>query len=185
MARALKLAGVVVAIPALLIALMAAIGSTLPVAHVATRSVALTAPPESVFAVVSHFVAAASWRSDLDSVTLIAPGQPAEGRLGRFREFGDNGAMTLEVVESTSPARLVTKIVDEGPFGGAWVYQVTPQGAGSRLTITEHGEVFNPWFRFVSRFVIGHAATLERYLTDVARRFGVVTVIESATAIER
>ena len=38
------------------------------------------------------------------------------------------------------------------------------------VTITEHGQVFNPVFRVMSRFVFGHTATIEAYLTNLARR---------------
>ena len=40
---------------------------------------------------------------------------------------------------------------------------VTPEGSGTRLTITERGEVYNPVFRFMSRFVFGHTASLDRF----------------------
>jgi hypothetical protein len=51
------------------------------------------------------------------------------------------------------------------PFGGPWTYELRPEGSATHLTITEHGEVFDPFFRFMSRFVLGHAATMERILT--------------------
>ena len=41
------------------------------------------------------------------------------------------------------------------------------------VTIVERGEVSNPVFRFVSRFVMGHARTIEDYLNDLARKFAV------------
>jgi hypothetical protein len=50
------------------------------------------------------------------------------------------------------------------PFGGTWTYRLTPKGSGTRLAITEHGEVYNPLFRFVSRFVFGHTATVDRFI---------------------
>jgi hypothetical protein len=37
------------------------------------------------------------------------------------------------------------------------------------LRITEDGEVYNPVFRFVSRFVMGHTATMDKYLADVGK----------------
>ncbi len=35
---------------------------------------------------------------------------------------------------------------------------------GSELTIVEEGEVYSPLFRFVSKFIIGQASTVEKYL---------------------
>jgi hypothetical protein len=67
---------------------------------------------------------------------------------------------------------MVTRIADKTlTFGGAWTYELSPQGGGTRLVITEHGEVYNPLFRFMSRFVFGHTATLDRYLADLGRVF--------------
>jgi hypothetical protein len=68
---------------------------------------------------------------------------------------------------------LVGRIADTNlPFGGSWTYELTPGAVGqTKLTITEDGEVYNPIFRFVSRFVMGHEATINRYLSDVGKRF--------------
>jgi hypothetical protein len=49
---------------------------------------------------------------------------------------------------------------------------VSPETNGSRLNITERGEIYNPVFRFVSRFILGYTGTLDTYLKDVARKFG-------------
>ena len=40
------------------------------------------------------------------------------------------------------------------------------------MTITERGVVYNPIFRFVSRFLMGYTATMKTYLNALARRFG-------------
>ena len=58
------------------------------------------------------------------------------------------------------------------PFGGTWTYEVQPDGTGSAVTITEDGEVYNPIFRFVSRFFIGYEGTLRQYASDVERKLG-------------
>jgi len=39
---------------------------------------------------------------------------------------------------------------------------------GTLLTITEDDEVYNPIYRFVSRFIIGHTQTIDSYLNDLA-----------------
>ena len=67
----------------------------------------------------------------------------------------------------------MTVIADKDiPFGGTWDYRIEQDGTGSRITITENGEVYNPIFRFVSRFVLGHTATLDKYLTALASKVG-------------
>ena len=57
------------------------------------------------------------------------------------------------------------------PFGGTWTYEVQPEADGrSRLQITEDGEIYNPVFRFVSRFVIGQTRTINSYLEALRRQ---------------
>jgi hypothetical protein len=159
--------GVVIA----LVGIAALIGSRLPVGHVATRSILLPAPAESVYAVISDFASAPSWRKDLTRVD-VDPADPT-GR-ARFTEVGSNGNLTMQLEESSPPSRMVTRIAgDRGDFGGAWAYAVAPEGSGTRLTITEHGEVYNPIFRFVSRYLMGHTATLDGYLTSLGRRYSI------------
>ena len=95
-----------------------------------------------------------------------------EGRQS-WRERGANGEITFAMTTFEPPTRLVTRIMDRDlPFGGEWEYVIAPEGAGSRLTITERGEVYNPLFRFVSRFVMGHTAGLETYLGALSTRLG-------------
>ena len=53
------------------------------------------------------------------------------------------------------------------PFGGTWTYELKPDGGGTQLVITERGEVYNPIFRFMSRFVFSHTATMERFVASL------------------
>ena len=67
-------------------------------------------------------------------------------------------------------AELVTRIADTGlAFGGSWTFALQPAASGTRLSITENGEVYNPLFRVMSRFVFGHTATIDRYLGDLQK----------------
>jgi len=89
----------------------------------------------------------------------------------------DKGGQTIayEAMESDPPRHLVTRIADPSlPFGGTWNYEITRSGSGSTstLTITENGEVYNPVFRFVSRYIMGHAATVDAYLKAAKARLG-------------
>jgi len=88
--------------------------------------------------------------------------------------LGSNAALTLVVAVEVPPQRLITQIdAPRGaPFGGFWVYELTPSGGGTRVTVTEQGWVANPLFRFLSRVVFGHYGTLDSYLTALGKRFG-------------
>ena len=165
----LKIVLVILAAIAALVLVIVLVGSRLPVKHVASRSAEFKAPPDSLFAVIADFRNAPSWRKELKSVELLAP---VNGRV-RFREVGGERPLTMEVEELSAPRRLVTRIADTGlPFGGSWEFELEPAGHGTRLTITEHGEVYNPVFRFMSRFVIGTTGTIDKYLASLTRREG-------------
>ena len=152
---------IIVGIIVALVATVIVIGYLLPVGHVASRAIDLPAPPDSVWRAITEFEAMPRWRPDVSSVATLPP---ADGR-PRWRESGSNGTITYETVESTPPTRLVSRIADDAlPFGGSWTYQLTPAAGGTRLEITENGEVRNPVFRFMSRFVFGHHATMDAYL---------------------
>ena len=165
----MKWALVVVGVLALVVVIVVGIGYTLPVAHTASRSVTLRAAPPDVWATITDVAAYPSWRSDVKSVEILAP---VEGR-NSWREKGSDEPITYAMTRVDPPTRMVTRIVDRDlPFGGEWDYTITPDGTGTRLAIIERGEVYNPVFRFISRFVIGHTATLDSYLKALGRKFG-------------
>jgi uncharacterized protein YndB with AHSA1/START domain len=152
-----------------LVLLMAIAGSLLPKGHSATRRATFRRPAAEVWAAITDVEKFPTWRSDLKSVERLPDreGRPA------WREKGRNGAMTLEQVEARPPTKLIGRIADKNlPFGGTWTYDLAEKDGATTLAITEDGEVYNPIFRFLSRFVFGHAATMERYLRDLGRKFG-------------
>src|SRR5215510_5586652 len=152
-----------------LAAVVALIGSRLPKKHVASRSIVLHQSPQSVYAVIRDFDAAPTWRSDVKRIEV-------ETKIGghvHFREVGKNGAVNYELAEDVPGQRMVTRILDTNlGYSGSWTYVLTPANAGTHLAITEDGEVSNPLFRFMSRYVFGNTATLDRYLTSLAKKFG-------------
>jgi uncharacterized protein YndB with AHSA1/START domain len=161
-----QIALVVLGVLAAVVFVIVVVGWRLPVAHVATSSVQLDASPDSVFALISTPENYPSWRSDVKKVDVTT-----EQGVTRFREDGSNGPILFEITEKLAPRRFVTRIADKSlPFGGRWIYEITPKGTGSELTITEEGEVYNPIFRFVSRFIMGHTATIDGYLEAVRKR---------------
>jgi uncharacterized protein YndB with AHSA1/START domain len=148
-----------------LVLLLVAIGYALPVAHVATGEARLPAAPDRVFAAIRDIERFPAWRSDVKAVEVLAA-SPAL----RWRERGSNGDIVFQLEAADPPRRMVTRIADPSlPFGGTWTYELSPQDGGTRLVITENGEVYNPLFRLMSRFVFGHTATIDQYLKDLGR----------------
>jgi hypothetical protein len=129
-----------------LVAILAAVGAFLPVQHVASRSAEFNAPPEQVFALVSDLKNYGAWWPEGTETRVV-------------------------VVESVPPSRFVTKIDEpDAPFGGTWTMEIVPTPTGSRLTITERGEVYNPIFRALARFVFGHTSTIDSCLAAARQR---------------
>ena len=78
-------------------------------------------------------------------------------------------SVPVDVIENDPPRRMVTRVKEtEKMFGGTWTCVVTPVSDGATITITEDGWVANPFFRFVSRFIIGHHATMDGVLKQMA-----------------
>ena len=160
----LRILILVVGVLVALILLLIAIGYALPINHVATREARLAAPPERVFSVLRDVEKFPTWRSDVKSAEVLATTPVL-----RWRERGDND-ITFEMETVKAPGKIVTRIVDKRlAFGGSWTYDLSPEGGGTRLVITENGEVYNPLFRFMSRFVFGHTATIDKFLEDLGR----------------
>jgi len=157
----------IVAIVVVGIWLIAAIGAALPESHVATRSADLSATPEKVWEIITDPANYPAWRADITKVEHIS-GTPL-----KWAEFSGGDKITYEADVFEPPSHFAARIADPDlPFGGRWDYRIESAGSGSRVTITEHGEVYNPVFRFVSRFVMGHTATIDKYLTALAARTG-------------
>ena len=169
MKTAILIVVVLVVIVVLLGAIVAIIGSRLPVQHTASRSIVLNQTPQQVYDVVRDFNSAPTWRSDLKSIEVQTL---PDGKI-HFREQGSQGTVNYEVAEDVRGQKLVTRILDmDLGYSGKWTYVFAPEGGGTRVTITEDGEVSNVFFRFMSRYVFGHTSTMDSYLTSLAKRFG-------------
>lgn len=152
------------AVLAAIVAAVVVAGWLLPVAHVASQRIEVAASPERVWATIADVDAFPQWRADVTRVERAAGA-------GTWIEHGSNGRLTFAVERSEPPRALVTRIADRSlPFGGTWTYDIEPAAGGAVLTITERGEIYNPVFRFMSRFVFGYESTMKSYLSSLAAR---------------
>jgi uncharacterized protein YndB with AHSA1/START domain len=160
-----------------IVLLIVVIGALLPKGHVAARRARFAQPPERIFAIITDFAQTPSWRTDLTRVELL----PSQDGHTVFREHAGRDAVTYRVETIDPPRQLIVRIADTNlPFGGAWTYDLVPVDGGTQLTITERGEVYNPVFRFVSRFIMSQTATIERYLRALGTKVGESTTPEPA-----
>jgi uncharacterized protein YndB with AHSA1/START domain len=155
-----------------LVVIVALVGALLPRDHVATMTMVIPAPPQTVWDAITDVRSYPAWRSDVKRVEVLStPPAPLS-----WKEHGSNGTIPFAVDAFEPPRRMASRIADQSlPFGGTWEYVLAPETSDSnrtRVTIIERGHVTNPVFRFVSRFVMGHHATLEAYLRALGRKFG-------------
>lgn len=142
------------------------VGWMLPVKHQATVTTTVAGTPQEAYAAVA---AVTGWPDWLDGTKNVEMLEAVDGRT-RFRQHSTDGPLVLEIVEAQPGLRFVTRIADPGqPFGGSWTFEFSADATGTRVTITEHGEVYNPLFRFVSRFVFGHDRTIRNFLASLQR----------------
>jgi uncharacterized protein YndB with AHSA1/START domain len=153
---------------AVIIAIAAIVGWLLPRQHRVSREQFLPVPPEAVWTAITGIETFPHWRRDVTRVRVLPD---REGRRCWVEE-GRSGKMTFVTEESDAPRRLVVRIADPDlPFGGTWTYDIAGVSGGSRITISEDGEIYNPIFRVVARFIIGYEGTIRSYLEALDGKF--------------
>jgi uncharacterized protein YndB with AHSA1/START domain len=142
-------------------------GMVTPRKHVAGRVLQLQASPEKVWEKISNVAEYAEWRDDVMSVDARTD---SNGVL-TWTEIGGK-SLSYAAVTNEPPHRFTSRITDEDlGYSGEWQFVLTPSGSGTRLTITEHGEVPNPVMRFIGS-LMGHAGSIERYMRHLALSLG-------------
>lgn len=146
------------------------VGALLPEEHRASRTLRTKQSPQTIWDTINDHANEQNWRSDVESVVSLGE---RNGKPVWQENYKDGNKVTLITTESKPPTRMVRELTDlDGPFSGRWEIDIQPTTAGSNVTITEIGKVSNPFFRFVSKYVIGHTTFMERYLKGLAGKFG-------------
>jgi len=158
---------VAVIVVALALALAAFIGSRLAQSHRASVARTFPVPPDVIWAAITEVEAFPSWRSGVKRIERL----PDRNGFPVWVEEGRSGKMTLAIERMERPRILIGRIADPNlPFGGTWTYEIAADGAESRLTITENGEIYNPMFRFMARFIFGYEGTIRSYMSSLEKR---------------
>ncbi len=164
-----KILLVVVGVLVLLVGGVLIIGLLTPADHQASRTLRVKQAPEAVWAAINDHANEPSWRDDVASVTSAGE---RNGKQVWQENYKDGNTLQLMTTESRQPSRIVREIAEEGPFSGRWEIDIQPIAGGSSVKITEIGKVSNPFFRFMSKYILGHTHQMEKYLTSLAKKFG-------------
>jgi hypothetical protein len=162
----------------LIVAIVATIGAMLPKGHVATRAAKYRETPDQIWSVLTNFQDYPKWRPGLQSVEQLSMSAGRPVWLERTGTGWNAEEIPYQVTELAAPTggapgKMVARIANPKlPFGGSWTYEVSAaDGGGTTLRITERGEVYNPIFRFVSRFFMSNTKTMEIYLNALGKKF--------------
>ena len=161
----MKIFLIVIGVVVALLAIVLIIGAALPKRHTASRSVVIKRDRASVYRLIRNVASAPQWRDGVTRVEVL------DDR--HFREHAKHGVVTYAIDADEEAKRFITRITDvDLGYGGAWTYDLEDVPDGTRVTITEDGEVSNLMFRFMSRFVFGHTASMDAYLTALRKTAG-------------
>jgi len=159
-------------IMALLVSIVVAIlvgGMATPRRHVATRTLVLRASPDTVWQLIRTVHKYPDWRDDTQSVSVSAD---SEGPL-QWTEVGRQKSVSYRATLDEAPHRFSSQITDDDlGYTGEWQYVITPTDSGTRVTITETGEVGNPMFRFFGTHFVGYTREIDACLRDLAQHLG-------------
>lgn len=161
---------IVAVLAAIIIAIFAA-GAVLPRKHVAWVMTTVQQPSPVIWQLISEHVNDPKWRPQLAAIER----QPdRNGHPVWIETYKNDMKLELEDIASDPPRKLVREVRDTGNmFSGRWEIEITSvDSSRSSVKITEYGEVPNPFFRFMSRFVFGHTKSMTDYLIDLHLKFG-------------
>ena len=162
--------GAVIGLVVLVLLVAIAVGTGLPLAHIATCSARYAEPPATLYAVVEDDASSPGWRSDVSQVRL---GRGADGKPLWIETYKNGQTLSYLEVE-TFPGRGLDRELQDPtlPFGGQWKYQFRPIDGGTEVEIGEAGYVMNPVFRLVEQYFTGYTTAIKTYLTDLGRKYG-------------
>jgi hypothetical protein len=150
------------------------VGCFVPRGHVAARTLTLRQSPEAVWGVVRDGPTWPAWWDLLKSVERRDGGGHELWNLN----YKDGNRFALEVTESTAPWHLALRIDDvKKLFAGQWVYDIEAVDGGSRVTLTEHGEIANPFIRLMARMMMDPHMYIDKNLKALAGKFGETPVL--------
>lgn len=151
----------------LLVTCVVVIGLLLPKAHAVSRAATYKTTPDKLFALIAG---PQNWRPDVIRCEVVPD---ATGRELTQETTRSGGTVTYELLDSKPPESIKRRIATPNlPYAGTWSYSLQPHAGGTIVRITENGEVYNPVFRFVSRFILGHTSTMDAYLRSLGKATG-------------
>ena len=147
---------------------------SLPEQTTHTRTVALKQSPAAIFTLLTDMENMPKWNRNMKKIEMLPP---IDGKEATRQTFQGNMQMTIITSQSTPPSHLVRTMGDNsGPFAGSWTYEIKPVEGGSEVTLTEHSQMKNPFFRLMAK-IFGETKYIDEHLEDMGRHFGEAVAI--------
>ena len=159
-----------IVILALVVAGLYGYGTQLPKDHEVSVSMAYNQPQEALWDAITNYAKLPEWSKSTAKAEALEPkdGKPVWRLITKHGEV-----MDLVIDEETPMTRHVATIANDNlPFGGSWIFELTPTETGTRVTLTEKGYLKQPILRALSALVWGHDHMLKEFLTELGAKFG-------------
>ena len=146
------------------------IGRGMPEEARVSVTMRLNQPAEKVYAVIADPLSWPTWDPGVDKVEQIPM---ADGGFKVRMTMGRN-VMTLLRTRHEPPHLLEMTIQDEGAniFSGSWRHEISAEGDGCVVKLTEDGKIRPPMFRAMARKLFDPAMYLKRHFRRLAAKFG-------------
>ncbi len=152
---------------------LTAIGTSLPIDHHAVCSTSFQTRQTTLFAAVDHDDASVQWRPENKRAVLVS----GRGPTAVWRETDSHGGEMTYRTTAYEYGNLLARTIDYVPgmpFAGTWSYDFSPEKlpeiishGATTLSITEDGRIYNPFFRFLARYVFGYTQKMVTFLEDL------------------
>jgi ribosome-associated toxin RatA of RatAB toxin-antitoxin module len=145
------------------------LGKGIPEEHVASGAIDVSASAEEAFALIENVSEHPSWNKVVSKVEML----PEKHGLQTCRMHMGRNSFVLVRTKHQPPRVIEQTISDErGPFGGTWLYTITPKAGGCEIKLTENGRVKSPLPRAVMKYVMGYHMYLNMQLKALGARLG-------------
>lgn len=167
----------IVALLVLFILMMSVLGRRLPEEHVASLTLTLDQKPHDVWSAIADIAGHKNWVRGITRIERLPDRENHEV----WRQRMGRNSFVLETTVCQPPVHLVREVVDDHhAFSGEWEYELSSNGEGTRVKLTEHGRVPNPIFRAMMHYMFGETTTIRGHLTALAAKFGEQARFEKA-----
>lgn len=137
------------------------VGWSLPATREGRAAILIAAPPDRILAVIADVTAQPDWRAGVAAVERTSDG---------WVEVTVPGERITFAAEAMYAARIRLRFASDAGYCGTWEAVLTPEGAGTRIAVTEAATVPSPLRRIPARVFFNPGAFATTYLAALKAR---------------